>query len=88
MNKNNFNDTRIPVVAKPVQSNFLSVQKEPQINIKNPMPVGWLVISKDKETGGGVKMALYNKLPNKFQQFCIKLFFGWWIETEEEQVKN
>ena len=82
MNINDFMKVKIP--TQPVQSSFLANPNPVKINVKNPVPVGYLVVSKDKETGGGVKLALYNKLPNKFQQFFIKFFFGWWIEKEEQ----
>lgn len=85
MNTHEFIETKIP--TPPVRSEFIPNPQTVAVNIKNPIPVGWLVISRDKETGGGVKMALYNKLPNKLQQFFIRWFFGWWVETESEQTQ-
>ena len=81
-----FSHKRIP--TQPVQSVSISTPQNVQVNVKNPIPVGWLVISRDKETNAGVKMALYNKLPNKFQQLCIKWLFGWWIEEEPQEIKK
>lgn len=81
MNSKDFEKIKIPNVLQPAPSQAVT------FNVNNPTPVGWLVISRDIKTGTGVKMALYNKLPNKFQQFCIKLFFGWWVEKESESIQ-
>jgi len=87
MSSNNFINKKVSV--DPVKSEDTNPQQETQFKISPPpTPVGWLVISRDKQTGGGVKMALYNKLPNKFQQFLIKWFFGWWVEEELQQTKE
>lgn len=64
----------------PVQSSTSSLE------IKKPIPVGYLVLSQDKKTNAAVKIALYNKLPNKFRQLCIKWIFGWSIEKETEET--
>ena len=84
--ENDFKKIHIPLSE--TQTSSVNNPNKIKVTINEPKPVGWLVISRDKETNFGVKLALYNKLPSKFKQFFIKLFFGWWVEEETEQTQT
>jgi hypothetical protein len=74
-------------ISTDIKSSNTNVTQKIDFKINNPTPVGWLVVSRDKQTNAGVKLALYNKLPNKFQQFFIRWFFGWWIEEIKQTTE-